>query len=264
MAKGFRCGPGGGTLAIRITAYATQNAMDAATPPEQTFGIITDQAITGWSCSPERPETDKIGYLWIQTGSSSTGSVNALAYNEIKICPLSAEQRTENGWVVRTGKTFAGGNWKPWGPEVAYLFTAGNQHVDLTGGWNGIDLSAQTLSLAVDKQATGTGVGGYVSTVTAKKIDISNYGAISATVDACDKLFTLSVRDDSDNVVAKVTGTIGVITLDISDITGSYYVKLEADGSYYNGRSTARFDVSEVALLKQDLRNSLNILGVTV
>ena len=258
MAKGFRCGPGGGAMVFRVAAYVTQDAMDAATAPEQTLGIITDQAITGWSISPDRPETEKIGFVWIQMGRSSTGAVNALAYNEIRICPLAAQQLTENGWIDRVGKTYLNEAWVAWGPEVTYLFTAGNQHTDLTGGWSDIDLSAQTLTLSVDKAATSTGAGGYVSTITGKRVDVSAFGALYATVEACDKIFTLSLRDDQGNAVAKTTGTIGVITLDISTVSGSYYIMLEAYGSYYNGRSTAAFTVSEVALAKQDVNSRMS------
>ena len=262
MAKGFRCGPGGVTLAFRVAAYATQEAMNAAAGPEQTLGIITNQAITGWSISPDRPETDKIGFVWIQMGRSSTGAVNALSYNEIRICPLSAQQLTEIGWIDRVGKTYLNGAWVAWGPEVTYLFTAGNQHTDLTGGWSGVSSGAGTIAISWEGYVSGEGVGGSCSTKTNKMVDVTDYNVLSVTLQSVDSDFKIQLLNSAGNVAHRfiTDKTSGIITSDVSSITGAYYIQLYADGSYLGSsgsahRGSASFNVSEVSLIKQDLNS---------
>lgn len=269
MAKGFRCGPGG-ALSIRIAAYATQALMDAASPPERTLGIVTDQAITGWSISPGKPDTTQVGFVWIRTGQSSIGAVNVLAYNELLLCPLGAQQLTADGWTERVGKTFSQGSWREWEPEVTYLFTPGDLHEDITGGWSGIESGAESLSLSVYKQASGVGVGGTVSTVTGKAVDLTDFGVLEVTLDNCDKDFAVSLLDDGGNVIstAAADGTSGTVTMNLGGIAGAYYISLKAEGSYFNNYSSASFDVSEVKLINQSMDDemaaALNVLGVDV
>lgn len=246
-------GLGGAALNFRVVPYSTEAEMNAATPRHSTIGIVTDVKITEWIISKTAPKNPSPGMLWIEPGTTSLGAVDVLKTNSIIICPISAYQYISDIWVEKIGKTYLDGTWRSWEPESTYLFTAGNQYTDITGGWSGINQSAQTLSLSVDKQASSTGVGGYVSTTTAIKVNVSEFGVLSVTVDACDKYFTVSVRDDSGNAIASAHGTTGVIMMDLANVTGSYYIKLEADGSYYNGRSTASFTVSEVKLVNMSL-----------
>ena len=138
MGECYLNGAGGTALNFRVVRYSTEAEMNAATPRNNTIGIVTDVEITEWIISKAKPDNLQDGALWIKTGTSSQGEFNALQKNGIIICPIAAYQCASGNLVERIAKTFLDDAWRDWEPSVTYLFTPGNQYNEITGGWSGI------------------------------------------------------------------------------------------------------------------------------
>lgn len=264
MGKGYKCGGAGSGLDFRIQVYPTQEAMAAAAPANKTFGIVTDADVTGWSIDRFEPAEPAVGLLWIETGMSSLGAVNVLAYNSIRICPVAAHQYTADGWVDRHGETFLDGTWINWEPETVYLFRAGDQNVEITGGWSGVDLAAETIYLS-----RGGNYDVSVSSRTNDAVDLTDFGVLSVVVDSYFEDFEVTLEDSSGNKIATAKpAEPGTITMNLGNITGSYFICLHSWSHDNDGALSTAFTVSEVKLLKndpvQEMKEALTVLGVEV
>ena len=74
-------GGGGAALNFDVKAYDTEEALLAATPKENTIGIITTTPITSWIFSatePKIPTDGDDGLVWFHIGTTSPVSFNAL------------------------------------------------------------------------------------------------------------------------------------------------------------------------------------------
>lgn len=111
-------GGGGAALNFKIIPYATEEALQTATPTENTIGVITETKITSWIFAASEPAEPVEGMLWIVVGSSSPVGFNALKKNTILICPLAARQYVDGGWTDVTAKIYQNGAWADWGVIV--------------------------------------------------------------------------------------------------------------------------------------------------
>lgn len=244
---------GGGTgLNFKVIAYATEEALLAAAPAENTIGVITAAPITGWTFSHDEPAEAEEGMVWIcvaRYAEESSTPFNALKKNCIMMYPVSAQQYLNGEWCDTDTRIFQNGIWSSFSTEVLYLLKDGNQYIDITGGWSGIASDAIVLSKSVDSTPSGAGVPGYVSTQTINKIDVTNFNLISAQVDSLDKNMSIQLVGDSGVVGSGDTLTgAGVVTMDLQNVTGEYYIKFAVDGSYTTNHATASFTISEVKL----------------
>ncbi|MGN0976656.1 MAG: hypothetical protein ACI4PH_01260 [Faecousia sp.] len=107
-------GGGGNALNFDVKAYDTEEALLAATPKENTIGIITGTPITGWVFSAVEPENPTEGLAWIVTGTSSGAEFNALRKNTIQVYPLSAKQYVSGTWESAAAKSYQSGDWADW------------------------------------------------------------------------------------------------------------------------------------------------------
>jgi hypothetical protein len=252
MGKGYNCGGSGKTeLGFRVTIYPTETVLMADVPAGLTVGVVTDEPITGWWIGGDPPEEPKIGLLWIVNGASSMGAFNALRRNGIQVNPIGAYQYTTDGWKDKAARTCVNGIWLPWEPDVVYLFKSGNQYIDITGGWSGVEAASETLSVSAYYKVDSVGVPGRVSTQTQSAVDLTNYGLLCVVLDACNKDFSVFLVDDSGNTIARKTADSvpGTVMLDLRNISGSYYIRLHADGSYADGYGAASITASEVRLV---------------
>ena len=270
MGKGYKCGGAGSGLDFRIQIYPTQEAMTAAAPANKTFGIITD-AYTGWSIDRFEPAEPAVGLLWIETGMSSLGAINALAYNSIQIRPIAAHQYTADGWVDRHGETFLDGTWVNWEPETVYLFRAGDQNVEITGGWTDVDPASETIYRSYAAQQS---YGASVSSQTLKSIDLSNFTILRVVLDNYNERFSCYLKDLEGKTISSVTASEpGELIMSIGNVSGSYFICFESSSSDYGNDQdghyvSTHFTISEVQLLKndpvQEMQKALAVLGVEV
>lgn len=254
MGMGYKCGSSGGELAFRVVSYTTEQALAASAPAEGTLGIVTDDLpITGWSIQDTQPETAQVGHLWIRTGTSSLGSVNALLRNALVIRPIGARQLTAAGWGDRLGMTYLEGSWRSWEPETACLYKAWDQNPTLTGGWVGtdgsLDCSGGTMAITARKDG---GSLTYGAAYTQNAVELTPWNRASITVTAVDggadseRYFALFRETPTGQPGEAIEGKLltfvkisesGTVTLDLSGITGAYRVGFYLRGYGYNQAS---------------------------
>lgn len=110
--EGF--GGGSNPLNFKIVPYATEEELLAASPKENTVGIVTTDTITSWIFSATEPTEPMEGMVWITTGISSSVEFNALKKNGIQVYPTSAKQHISGAWVDKNAKSYQGGKWADW------------------------------------------------------------------------------------------------------------------------------------------------------
>lgn len=171
------------------------------------------------------------GVVWIQTGTASSASFNALKKNGIQVYPISAKQYIGGTWVDMTAKIYQNGTWVDW-INTIMLYDNGGRYVEFEvsndGGENAFQ-TANTLSLS----AQGVGYGYWVSkdkvnigAVTKLCADVAREsGPISAL------WIGLVTSKESASPVASIDFTAdsavdGVCSTNLTNVqAGEYYIK---------------------------------------
>jgi hypothetical protein len=134
---------GGNPMNFKVVAYATEEELLAASPKENTIGIVTTDTITSWIFSATEPEAPVDGMVWISIGTSGAAEFNALKKNGIYIYPLSAKQYVSGAWVNVTAKIWQGGEWVGW---ATFVFNNGA----FTSGSFGKRLGSSSCAVKID------------------------------------------------------------------------------------------------------------------
>ena len=257
-------GGGGGTsLNFDVKAYATEEALLAATPKENTIGIITTNKITGWMFAAADPAEPVEGMVYITTGTKSDIAFNALKKNGIQVYPLSAKQYVSGALVDVTAMSYQGGEWVSWLPQN-YLYYEGYEYDDITGGWDGFVGyvgSSTTYSLGTftkkEKSIRIANISGAKTTVAAapkNTIDLTDVNTVVFNlVEVIENVdfFISTVRSNKfeANSVATVKAYAGdkTVSIDVSTLSGSYYIGPSIWGS---GGTVYEVEFNEVELRK--------------
>lgn len=198
----------------------------------------------------EKPDAIKEGYTWIETSSISSCEFNALQDNNITVYPIHVKQYISGKWVDKDAKIYQNGAWKDW---TRYLFSANNLHINITGGWasgyyeigelpfygNGGSQSIGNTMYIHWARIPDTAYHGAAFYVTRKKIDLTNVKniKISCTTSGYLNFCHIGVSSISQkpwpdnsaywqNCAATAKLSTGTITLDVSGLSGSYYVMI--------------------------------------
>lgn len=255
MAKGFKHGAGGmDNLNFRVVAYGTEEELLASAPKENTIGIVTDQKITSWELSVLEPETGVEGQVWISLGDRSVAKFNGLKKNAVILFPLSAKQYRSGIWEEVDAKSFLRGSWRDWWD--GNLYHQGNSCEAITGGWkayayktygSGSTVYAPTATFNTDslkvymaKPSSGYRAG---ALFIENAIDLSNYTKLKIHVTTLTGLTTgvvnlgLSATKENNfaQTAAKEITDVGVYTLDLTGISGSFYVHVSIGGLASSG-----------------------------
>lgn len=237
-------------LDFDVVTYASEEALLAAVPAENTIGVITTTDISGWAMgdypdpSWEMPE----GFLYINIKASSYGSSDLdfgllKKGNEICIAPISAKQYVSGTYVDVTCKSYQNGAWADW--WNGELYTPGNTYDSITGGWDyilngtgGVEFREDGILfdcysyLSTNKSTTGI-------LYTKKAINLNNHsklvveleilkaGSLSNAVQIMVNAPTSST--DATSVASvelpQVNGA-STLEIDLSSINGSYYIAI--------------------------------------
>lgn len=124
---------------------------------------------------------------------------------------------------------------------ITYLFKDGETYDSLTGGWQGtVNAEKQALQLAPAAGKTD-------SVYTKSKVDLTNFNTISAKTDSNPyiglNIIIASAIPSGQVATASLQGAETELSLDISSITGEYFVWLSA----YSEKGSARY-VYEVSM----------------
>ena len=232
-------------------------------PKENTVWVDTDATITGWVFSATEPETPSEGLVWIYTGTTSPVTFNALKKNGISVCPLSAKQYVSGAWVEKTAKTYQSGAWKDW---ITWLYNNGDECVELTGGYVARSIGAGNsfgitngperliISMPRTSGAHGESIGGTVNMVdltdfNTLQVTISDYYNQKELTEQC-RIGVYNSANSPHTPAALINPSgNGVYELDISTLSGEYYVFYGISSFWYDAYNTASFSVVESRLL---------------
>lgn len=240
---------GGAGLNFSVKAYASQSALPSV-EKENTIAVITETDITSWIFSATEPETPEEGMVCFPVGTSSPVEFNALKKNGIHVYPLSAKQYVGGAWVHKEVKIYQNGAWAK---VATYLYNNGNQCANLTGGWQGLLNAGSTNSMITvtfntDNVKISSGSGAYSGVFTTKAtVDLSQ--ATILTLNMVERTgspytrFYVSTKSNTHEgaVAGKDVGTTGAASIDVSNLTGRYYV-----GVYYYSGSAGSCTFDEV------------------
>jgi hypothetical protein len=225
------CGGGSGSadLNFSVEKYASVDVLPQ-TAEANTIAIITATEISSWLLSDTTPETLEPGVVWIGMNTSSNFNFNALKENGINIHLGAAKQCIDNSFVSMNAYIYQDG-WMQFSADFdGYLFNNGSVNEDITGGWTG-DATITTIgdTLFGDYYAAQSTYGAMCRTV--NMIDLTDYSAIKVNCTKLAGLARLYIDQGSDVVKYEFIQTTGVTSLDVSGITGEYYIKIDLSGN---------------------------------
>lgn len=214
-------------LDLRIKAYPTEEAMLSAVPRENTIGVVMDK-MGRWVFSPKEPEAEE-GLLWITTGTASAAATNALRKNGILLCPVQAQKYVEGIWQRVDAASYLGGSWIRWAADRK-IYESGGSHVNLTltnateaDGYLALSLGLKSSAKAVSDPVLLAGQARLV----VEYQNLGGSGTFAGGVRA-------RVWDIEDEVIAssnRKTSASGILSLDISGLSGEYKVGVYANNS---------------------------------
>ena len=223
-------------------------------PSPNTIWLNTDRKINGYSFSATQPENMEEGEVWFPVGASSDVAFSATKKNSVMVYPLSAKQKIDGVLVDVPVKIYQIDKWITW---MRPLYENGDECSDTTGGWvtqtetNGrATKNADHIALSY----TGSSLTGAIVD-TANKIDVTGYSTLVFDLSATVGLGTFGWvaglttapdlgagwnyhKEGGGNYVAAIGTMTSVsrneMTLDISHISGKYYVEIASAGGSVN------------------------------
>lgn len=234
-------GGGGSSGGLNVTLIASTTQPN--NPAENTIWINSAVAINGWAFASAAPTGAQDGAVWIQTTTDSTVAFNAAKKGVLMVYPLMCKQRISGAWTEVTAKSYIDGEWRDW---LVYLYSPGNPHEELTGGWEGkahrrqdtvdgwtVGSAAPTITQGTDYMTVTLVASGYNnlsgSARTVNKVDLTNFNQIVFNLTFPGSTVYVYVTQsetgyDAVKSVAVTGGTNKVAVLDVSDLSGEYYV----------------------------------------
>lgn len=221
---------GGIELNFDVVAYDSEEILLAATPSENTIGVVTTTPISSWIFGSTEP-TGSADMVWFKTGTSSAIEFNTLKNNTIYVYPLSAKQYISSTWVDKTVKIYQNGKWLNWNK---YLFDNSNKYTNLTGGWSksnytfgsNFDHAANSLvtigKKIICKAHNGTQVDTSGACGTVNKVDITGFTH-------------LRVKGNADGIkgyTSNIKLYVGVNTTKEIDLSPTAKISLTTDGNF--------------------------------
>lgn len=244
---------GGGRDRFRPTVYGGTTA--PAKPKEGDFWVYTSGAITAveWNCwvhsFPGWVGTD--GVTYIVSGGYDTSTVvdltnirNGIHY----FCPNDCYMQHGGKWYRETAYVYRNGKWlqfstwaAPWNGE---LFQSGNQYTDHTGGWAYTFSDTGSVDFSSNIWWSVTNITAFV--YTAWTIDVTKYSRLRFTGSLWGSWsFGLGNKQsglNAGNWIARIQGdgTVNDGSVDISGVSGSFYIVLYASSEGGSGGNISK------------------------
>jgi hypothetical protein len=254
---------GGTALNVKVVPGLTQ----PGTASENTIWVKTER-IGAWYFSATQPEEMQEWDVWFPTGTASSVEFNALKKNTLQVYPLSAKQYVGGEWKNVTAMSYVENEWKDW---IFYLFHDGVLHPSVTG-WDAMSLASVytqgSVNVGEERISFTAGIrsDGWCTTLHCPlpAIDLTEHKTVIFDIE-----FAAHVNDEGsgksargngvcivqstqafDSAVAKHVATKAsrqTVSLDVSSVTGEYYIGLFVCGTGVNQSNTGycyeiRFD----------------------
>ena len=217
----------GGGLNFHI--YSTE----PTNPATNDIWLNTTTGITGYEFSVEEPEASE-GKVWFLTGEPYTASFNAIKNNCIQVNLMAAYQCVAGKWVSIDGYIYQGG-WVQFSAKWdGYYYKNGNQYEAITGGWvaeqwGNYGTASNDPKLSVTSAYAASAIG------TVKPVDLTDVSKICFTSPSGKMncayggyLRVCTSKNPSDAVVSVYISEKGSGSLDVSSLSGYYYLCLYA------------------------------------
>lgn len=227
-------------VTIQVSGKVTVN--NAVYQPMLTKGSKATSYVMG----------DASGQIWIKTDHMSDVLMDALkGKNGIVVQPRSVyEYTTDNGWAVRDAQVYQYGAWKDLKAADAswdgYYFKNGEQYTDVTGGWTK-DGWGGTGSVTVGNALVATGTDGAAVVGTANPVDLSSVSKVwidspngTGSYGTAGYMFIAKSKStaSSESVAYVQIKNAGSFSIDVSSLSGKYYIYLYAgSGAYVDARA---------------------------
>lgn len=225
-----------------------------AAPKENTIWVNTDTTITSWVFAPEAPTNPEGGMIFFKTDKTSPVGFNALRKNEIAVLPTSAQQYIGGKWANKEAYAYIGGKWVQFSWARVYLYNRGDSCNAITGGYQEISKSTggtHEESSAMTSNAIHLKVVNYsqhasmIGRSTVNKVNLTNAKTIHISGNCVYTEDWVGVRvcnsqslDDNGVASAYIRNSGAIdLTIDVSNLTGSYYI-IAVARSAYKSRAT--------------------------
>lgn len=214
----------GGVPGLRLKVAGGSSA--PANPAENTLWVNTAAAVSGWVFSAAEPESPTEGLLWIQTGTSASVPINIHRKNTLMVYPTACRQYVSGAWVSREAKTYQDGGWKDWS---LYLYNSGQTGLEIS--FDTEQSSVGTLTASYIHMESTNKYSGTVTMKTSPAVDLTPYTVAKIQIENTGSYATMTVgfgtvQDDCSAASWQYKGemTKQTVTIDISSLTGSYYL----------------------------------------
>lgn len=220
----FLHGFGGKGLNFRVKAYATESDLLASEPTRNTIGVIGES--TKCRVVDKLPEIYDPGIVYILTGSAGTVELTA---DNICLHPMEVWQdgNSLDGWIYQDGWVQFAQAWDK------YYFRDGEQYENITGGWVKTSTTG-TVKIRDTLEVESTNASAPATVSTAKKIDLTGVNTLFFdSPNGRDGNFYgayLRIATDSKIVRDVQFAAVGQGSIDVSDLTGEYYIILHTVG----------------------------------
>ena len=225
MGKGFKHGASGGGGAL-LDFQVVSGTSAPASPKENTIWVKTSTPITLWHIGPNEPDA-AAGAVWVQTDVASSFAFNALKKNSLMVYPAACKVWNGAKFAPADASIYQGGNWVQF--SIAWdgtLFNDGDQYEAVTGGW--ANASGNTLAASFYSNTSFS-----EPVRTEKMVDLTDFDTLYVTYTGVTKSAHFGVTKTKDltlasQYAASKPASVGTVALDVSGLTGEYYVTLVA------------------------------------
>lgn len=220
---------GGGGLNFKVVAGLDQ----PGSATENTIWLKIP-SMTGWIIAASQPEELTEGMVWISVGTESAVEFNALKRNGIQVYPLRAKQMVGGTLVDVEAMSYQNGEWVKW---VTYLYNFGDKCTDITGGWQFVSTRGGCTVGSYTDNGESITLNGSASAMqstsycTEDAVDLTNVtklwiNAIEASGSYL--WFKVGTTVSMGNGVVRSDGCpVGPSYIDVSNLSGAYYVAIE-------------------------------------
>lgn len=113
-------GGAGGGLDFKVVQYS---ATPTGTAKENTIGVVTNTAITGWVMQAEQPSAAS-GKVWVEVATASDVPFYADKKQTVRLYPVAVKQCDGSGWANVSAYIYQNG-WKQFSSEVVIVYEYG-------------------------------------------------------------------------------------------------------------------------------------------
>lgn len=238
---------------VKINMTVVGGSVKPGSPEENTVWIDTAVTLTKWTAQYDEPADPVEGQAWVILDGYSSAGFSPIPDEKVMIYPISAKVYTSSAWVRCGGEVYTNGSWHP---MRVYYYDAGNESSAITGGWMASSRKGQTnpgspgtegtdytftknaSNMEVTAKTNYTRAGMY----TTNKVDLTHISTLhfkakrtgiigSTSGGAWVGVLTSSPETtalDSGIYAAITASEMETLTLDVSEVTGEYYIRAGA------------------------------------